>query len=146
MTTAFTSEEMNRLTDGMKDAIVEVVVAGVLANGSTSEARLAKCEAELRKVPWGRTEDDMLETVKDAFSKIDSFTTVEQAVGLVKHAAQTIPEPAIREKTFALLARVMYMGKPLDEKEKTVLAAFVMGFELDRARVQEIVDEVKKDV
>jgi uncharacterized tellurite resistance protein B-like protein len=144
MSFQFTAEEMKGLGEAQLDALVDVVIAGVLADGTVDDAEVARVDAELKKVPWGRPDDVLDEKVRAAFTKINAFTKPEEAFLLVKAAADTITDPGLREKTFALLARVMYADKKMSPNEKTVLTVFATAFQIPLPKLAEISESVKK--
>src|SRR5688572_27490562 len=140
----FTTDEMAGLNDAQKDAILDVLIAGVLADGSVEEKETTKLEAELRKLEWGRTEAEMNDKLIASFEKINAFTSPEQAFALVKAAAETLTDPVIREKTFALLMAVMYADQKMSQNEKTVLTVFAAAFQLPLPKLAEMAEAVKK--
>lgn len=144
MSYTFTNEEMQGLSDAQKDAILDVVIAGVLADGQVDDAEVAKFDAEIRRVPWGRTEDAMNEKVKASFTRINGFSSPEQAFELVKSCAETLTDPVIREKTFALLTTIMYADQKMTANEKTVLTVFATAFQIPIPKLAEISEAVKK--
>ena len=144
MSYELTAEEMQGLTDAQKDAIIDVVIAGVLADGAVDEAEVGKFDSEIRKVAWGRTEAQMDEIIKASFEKINSFNSPEQAFALVKAAADTLTDQTIRQKTFALLMKVMYADQKMSANEKTVLTVFATAFQIPLPTLAEMSEAVKK--
>ena len=140
----FTAEEMQGLSDAQKDAIIDVVIAGVLADGAVDEHEVSKFDSEIRKVALGRSESQMDDTIKTSFAKINAFESPEQAFGLVKSAADTLNDPVIREKTFALLMTVMYADQKMSPNEKTVLTVFATAFQIPLPKLAELSEAVKK--
>jgi uncharacterized tellurite resistance protein B-like protein len=140
----FTADEMRALSDAQKDAIIDVVIAGVLADGQIADAEADKVDSEFRKLDWGRSVEEMEEKVKQSFTRINAFTSPEQAFGLVKSAAETLADPALREKTFALLMTVMYADRKMSPNEKTVLTVFATAFQLPLPKLAEMAEAVKK--
>jgi uncharacterized tellurite resistance protein B-like protein len=144
MSYRFTADDMGKLNDAQKDMIIDVIIAGVLADGQVQEAEVSTFDTELRKVPWGRTEAEMEDKIKQSFAKVSSFSSPEQAVNLVKSATDTLTDQSVREKTFALLARLMYADKQVSENEGTVLMVFANQFQIPMETVQKIGTAVKK--
>jgi uncharacterized tellurite resistance protein B-like protein len=144
MSFRFSADDMQKLNDAQKDTIIDVVIAGVLADGQVQDAEVSVFENELRKVPWGRTENEMVDKIKASFTKISSFSKPEQAVDLVKNAVSTLSDQSIREKTFAMLARMMYADKEMSENEGTVLMVFADQFKIPMPTIQQIGAAVKK--
>ena len=140
----FTTEEMQGLSDAQKDAIIDVVIGGVLADGAVDEAEVAKFDTEIRKIAWGRSEAAMDEVIKASFAKINAFTTPEQAFELVKASADTLTDQTIRQKTFALLMKVMYADQKMSANEKTVLTVFATAFQIPLPKLAEMSEAVKK--
>jgi uncharacterized tellurite resistance protein B-like protein len=140
----FTAEEMQGLSDAQKDAIIDVVIAGVLADGAVDDAEVAKFDSEIRKVAWGRSEAQMDETIKASFGRINAFTSPEQAFALVKSAADALTDQTIRQKTFALLMKVMYADQKMSANEKTVLTVFATAFQIPLPKLAEMSEAVKK--
>ena len=143
MSFAFTPEEMKGLTDAQKDAIIDVVVAGLCADGNLKQNEIAKLDEEFRHLSWGRAEGAMVQTIRAAYDKIRGFSTPEQAVDMVKHVAATLTDQTVREKAFAMLARVLYDGNEMTPNEQTVLTAFCVAFQIPISRLKEIGEAVK---
>jgi len=143
MSFAFTPEEMNGLTDAEKDAIIDVVVAGLCADGNLKQNEIAKLDEEFRNITWGRPEAVMVKTIRTAYDKIRAFTTPEQAVEMVKHVAATLNNQSLREKAFAMLARVLYDGNEMTPNEQTVLTAFCVTLQFRLRRPKEMGEAVK---
>jgi uncharacterized tellurite resistance protein B-like protein len=144
MSFRFTADEMNKLTDAQKDTIIDVVIAAVLADGNVQASEQAMFKSELGKVPWGRSEEEMIDTINASFAKVSSFTKPEQAVALVNDAAATLTDQAIRDKTFAMMARMMYADKQITENESVVLFVFAKQFGISDERAKEIGSAVKR--
>jgi hypothetical protein len=144
MSFRFTADDMNKLTDAQKDMIIDVVVGGILADGKIEKAEEAMFEQELRKVPWGRSEEVMVEKIKSAVMRVNGLNSPEKAVDFVKTAVATLPDQSVREKTFAMMARMMYSDANMTENEGTVLMVFADQFQIPMETVQKIGTAVKK--
>jgi len=144
MSYTFTTEEFQRLDDKQKDAVLDVIIAGCLADGQLVDAEVSRFDSEIRKVPWGHSEAEMDAKIKASFEKINGFTDPQQAIDLVKSAAAALTDPTIREKTFHLLATVMYADNKMTQNEKTVLTAFAVAFQIPVPKLAEISQAVKK--
>ncbi len=146
MSFRFTAEEMNALTEQQKETILDVVIAGVLADGGAlDEDEVQQFDSELRQVPWGLSEETMVAKIRASYEKIHAFTAPQQAIDLVRAAGGTLTDTNVREKTFAMLARVMYAGQQMSDAEKAVLTAFASAFDLGLPRLQQIAQAVKKE-
>lgn len=143
MSFTFTADELSKLSTAQKTQIVDVVIAGVLADGTVDDKEVEKFDSEFRKVPWGLPESEMIEIIKTSFKKIQGFNQPDQALNLVREAATTLTDATIREKTFALLAVVMYADKKMTSNELTVLQVFATAFEIPRPRLEAIAATVK---
>jgi hypothetical protein len=145
MSFRFTEEDMKGLSEEQKDTIIDVVIGGLLAEGTINEDEVAKIDAEFVEIAWGRSRDAMDAAIKASYEKINGFTEPKQAIDLVKGAAEKLNSQDVREKAFALVARVMWAGKEaMSEKEQTVLIAFCVAFHIPVERIQEIGEAVKK--
>jgi hypothetical protein len=73
MSYRFTADDMGKLNDAQKDMIIDVIIAGVLADGQVQEAEVSTFDTELRKVPWGRTEAEMEDKIKQSIANASSM-------------------------------------------------------------------------
>jgi len=120
-----------------------LVVAGLCADGNLKQHEIDRLDEEFRDLSWGRAERAMEQTIRTAYEKIRAFTTPEQAVEMVKRIAATLADQNLREKAFAMLARVLYDGNDMTPNEQTVLTAFCVAFEIPLPRLKEIGEAVK---
>jgi uncharacterized tellurite resistance protein B-like protein len=144
MSFRFTGDEVKKLSDKQKDTIIDVVVAGALADGKVVAAEEQKLETEFRKIEWGRSESEMYEKIKASAQKIASYTTADQAVALIKDSASTLTDQGLREKAFALLARILYADQKMSESEGVVLITFAEHFQIPLEKCKEIAAAVTK--
>lgn len=140
----FTADEMHTLTEAQKEAIVDVVISGILATGAPEEDDLSRFDDELGTLDWGLSDEAKVAKVQASYARVAAVKTPEEAVGLVRTAAGTLTDTAIREKTFALLARVMYSGGPMSDAQKSVLNAYALAFAIPLPRLAQIAEDVKK--
>ena len=143
MSFEFTREELDGMNDAQKDALIDVLIAGLCADGSLKQHELDRLDEELRDMSWGRSDAVTEQAIKASYAKIRSFTAPEQAVAMVKNVAATITDRSLREKAFAMLARILYDGVEMTPNEQTVLTAFVVAFEIPLPRIKEIGEAVK---
>lgn len=143
MSFTFTPDEMKGLDDAQKDALIDVVIAGLCADGSLKQHEIAKLDEEFLHLDWGRPNEAMERAIRASYDKIRGFTEPAQAVGMVKRVAATLIDSTVREKAFAMLARVLYDGNEMTPNEQTVLTAFCVAFEIPLPRLKEIGEAVK---
>src|SRR5262245_54944324 len=122
MSFRFTGDEVKKLSDAQKDTIIDVVVAGVLSDGKVAAEEEQKLDSEFRKVDWGRSEGEMLEKIQASVQKVSNTT---DPLSFIKNAAATLTDQGVREKTFAMLARLVLSDKQLDGNEGVVMTAFM---------------------
>src|SRR5262249_42108324 len=127
-----------------KDALVECLIAGLCADADLKQHEIDRLDEEIHPLPWGRSQDEMQKLIRACYDRIRAFTTPEQAVAMVKSIAATLTDQGIGEKTFAMLARVLYDGAEMTPNEQMVLKAFFLAFEIPLPRLKEIGEAVKR--
>ena len=143
MSYTFTPDEMNSLSDAQKDALIDTVISGLCADGALKSEEVARLDDEFIHLAWGRTKEAMEAAIRASYEKIRAFTEPQQAVEMIKHVAATLTDQTVREKAFAMLARVMYDGQQMSVNEQTVLTAFCVAFQIQLPRLKEIGEAVK---
>lgn len=142
MSFRFTGDEVKKLSDAQKDTIIDVVVAGVLSDGKIAAEEEQKLDSEFRKVDWGRSEADMIEKIKASVQKVSNTS---DPLAFIKGAAATLTDQGVREKTFAMLARLVLADKQMDGNEGVVMTAFMEHFQISMETGQKIAAAVKAD-
>ncbi len=143
MSFLLTDDEMNALTDAQKDALIDTVISGLCAEGTLKTDEVERLDEEFIHLAWGRTKEEMEKAIRASYEKIRAFTEPKQAVAMIKRVAATLTDQTVREKAFAMLARVLYDGNEMSVNEQTVLTAFCVAFEIPLPKLKEIGEAVK---
>lgn len=82
----FSAEEMNGLNDGQKDAIIDTVIACVLADGTVGDAEVSRFDAEFKKDRAMKQEESTVLGVFVHFFEIP-MERVKEIAEVVKHGS-----------------------------------------------------------
>jgi uncharacterized tellurite resistance protein B-like protein len=134
---------MLTLDDDQKGAILDALVAAVMADGKTDPAELAKFEGEVIKIPWGKDEKSVIAMIRGSHTRVSALTDQKSVLEFIGQVAGKLPSVNTREKVFATMATIMYHDRVMNELEKNVLGAFAIAFGLTHERMADIAAEVK---
>ncbi len=143
MSFIFTADDMKLINDKQKAAIISACVAAASADGTINKAEVDKIEAEMAKVPWGMPQQLIVEIAKAAAQKLNELRDAASVQSYISATAAYLPAGTIREKTFYLIASVMFADKDVSQAEKNLLGAFAQAFAIPADRLQAIAAAVK---
>lgn len=145
MSFAFTAEDMSRLTPDQKAAVVGTCMAAVFADGQIDPAEASKFEAAFAAVPWGIPAPQVERMIQLVYLKLSTLSSPEAASEFIRRTADTLPGPAMKEKAFALAAKVCYVETPMNQSTRNVLDALAQAMQISLPRIAQIAAEVKRE-
>jgi uncharacterized tellurite resistance protein B-like protein len=136
-------EDVKSLSEDQQSAIFDALVAAAWADGTVSQAEMARFEAEVVKVPWGKDEQALLKMVHASKARVDQLKDKDGVLAFIKGIADRVPSQTIREKILYMMGVIMYSDRQLGEAEKNVVAAFAQAFNITKERFDLIGAEVR---
>lgn len=131
---ALNADDMATLTTDQKEAIMESLFLAIAVDRSIDPEELATFRGEAEKIPWGLEADAMQQTFQKAHARVNETTDRETWLAWVQEIAERLPTLDIREKVVGTMAKLAFVGG-LEKREKGLLNAFIMAFELSEERV-----------
>jgi len=145
MSFAFTAEDMSRLTQDQKAAVVGACMAAVFADGQIDPAEVVKFEAAFQAVPWGIPVEHVELMIQLVYLKLSRLRSADEASEFIRRTADTLPTADMKEKAFALAAKVCYVETPMNQSTKNVLDALAQAMQISLPRIAQIAAEVKRE-
>jgi len=142
---AFTAEDMVHLTEDQKAAVVGTCLAAAFADGQIDPAEAAKFEAAFETVPWGIPVERVEVMIQLVYLKLSALKSAEEASEFIRRTADTLPGPEMKEKAFALAAKVCYMEASMSPNRRNVLDALAQAMQISLPRIAQIAAEVKRE-
>lgn len=136
-------EDVKSLTENQQSAIFDALVAAAWADGNVSQAEMARFEAEVVKVPWGKDEQTLIKMVHASRDRVAQLKDKDGVLAFIKDIADRVPSPTIREKILYMMGVIMFSDRQLSDAEKNVVAAFATAFGISKERFDLIGAEVR---
>jgi uncharacterized tellurite resistance protein B-like protein len=136
-------EDVKSLTEDQQSAIFDALVAAAWADGNVSQAEMARFEAEVVKVPWGKDEQSLIKMVHASRDRVAQLKDKDGVLGFIKGIADRVTSQAIREKVLYMMGVIMFSDRQLGEAEKNVVSAFAQAFGIPKERFELIGAEVR---
>jgi uncharacterized tellurite resistance protein B-like protein len=143
MNFTLTTDEVKGFTPEQRRAVLDALVAAVLADGKTDAVEIAKFEAEVIAIPWGLDEQTLLGMVKEAQKDVLALKSRDDVIKLIKDVSSRLPDVHTREKVFFAMASIMYADKIMNDAEKNLLGAFALAFGLSKDVIVDVAKQVK---
>jgi uncharacterized tellurite resistance protein B-like protein len=143
MNFTLTTDEVKGFTQEQRRAILDALVAAVLADGKTDPAEIAKFETEVMSIPWGLDEQSLLALVRESQKGVLALKSRDDVIKLIKDVSGQLPDVHTREKVFFAMASIMYADKVMNDPEKNLLGAFALAFGLSKDVIADVAKQVK---
>jgi uncharacterized tellurite resistance protein B-like protein len=133
-----TPADVESLTLEQQDAVLEALVVAVVADGSVGQPEVARFNAEVGAVPWGRSMDEVARMAQAAKARIFGLRSDAERLSMLKSISKKLHDSPVREKVLAMMARVSMADHAVNVSETNVLLAFGAAFGISRERTGEI--------
>jgi uncharacterized tellurite resistance protein B-like protein len=132
------AEDITALDDSQRTAVLEALVAAVLADGKATSAEIDRFNATVGELPWGVDKPVLMATIAGAQQRIAAFTNAPQVHDFVAGLAARLTAPDLRDKILYTMASLIYADGEVKQDEKNVLGLFVISFGITSDRVAAI--------
>jgi len=136
-------EDVKSLSEDQQSAIFDALVAAAWADGNVSQAEMARFEAEVVKVPWGKDEQTLIKMVHASRDRVGQLKDKDGVLAFIKNIADRVPSQTVREKILYMMGVIMFSDRQLSDAEKNVVAAFAQAFGISKERFDLIGAEVR---
>jgi uncharacterized tellurite resistance protein B-like protein len=136
-------DDVKDLSDEQQSSIFDALVAAAWADGNVSQAEMARFEAEVVKVPWGKDEATLLKMVHDSRARVAALKDKDSVLAFIKDISEKLPAQTVREKVLYMMGVIMFSDRQLSDAEKNVVAAFAEAFKITKERFDLIGAEVR---
>lgn len=130
------------LDDAQKLAILEALLAGMLADGRVTAVELGWFRAAVARLPWGMEPPVLDATIKGAADRVSSLASPAAVTDFFAGLAARLPSQPLREKVVYTVATIMAAEQGLNDLEKNTLGALILAFNITSDRVQLIKEAV----
>jgi len=136
MELALTADDVTRLTDAQKDAVLACLFVALIADGQPRPEERAKYDEAIATLPWGRTERD-LELANNAIRLRIATADAQAKLGFVKEIAANVPVE-LRERVVLAMASIVAADRFISHGEKASVSAFIHVFGLTAEQIENI--------
>jgi uncharacterized tellurite resistance protein B-like protein len=136
-------DDVKDLSDEQQSSIFDALVAAAWADGNVSQAEMARFEAEVVKVPWGKDEQTLIKMVHGARERVAALKDKDSVLSFIKDIAEKLPSQTVREKVLYMMGVIMFSDRQLSDAEKNVVKAFADAFKITKERFDLIGAEVR---
>lgn len=141
---AIDKDDMKGLSEEQQGVIFDALVAAGWADGSVSDAERQRFEKEVVKIPWGRSEAELIKMINASSAKVAALKDDNDVLAFIKNIAEKLPTQDFREKVLYLMIQIMRSDKNLSSGEQNVITKFVEAFGVGQARFQDIAASILK--
>jgi uncharacterized tellurite resistance protein B-like protein len=122
------------MDDGQKSAVLEALVAGVLADGKITPNEVKRFDEVVMSLPWGMDEPVLTALVKGTQQRVIALATLADIQDFVANLAARLPSPELRDKVVFTMATVMAADNEVNQLERNVIGMFVLAFGITSER------------
>lgn len=130
--------DLEAMDDGAKVAVLEALVAGVLADGKVTPQEVLHFDKVVGSLPWGMDRPVMEALIKGTQQRVAGMKTPPEVLDFVVGMAARIPTPALREKVIYTMCSVMVADGDVNKLERNVIGVFVLAFGITTERLAAI--------
>ena len=123
MELALTADDVTRLTDAQKDAVLACLFVALIADGQPKPEERAKYDEAVATLPWGRSERE-LELANNAILLRLATADPHLKLAFVKETSANVPGE-LREKVLLAMASIVSADRLISHGEKASLSAFI---------------------
>lgn len=132
------STDVIAMDDGQKVAVLEALVAGVLADGKVTPGEVRRFDEVVLSLPWGMEEPVLSALVKGTQQRVAALKSGADVQDFVASLAGRLTSPELREKVVFTMATVMAADGNVNQLEKNVIGMFVIAFGITSERTRAI--------
>ncbi len=122
------------MDDGQKAAVLEALVAGVLADGKVTPAEIKRFDEVVMALPWGMDEAVLTAVVKGTQQRVIALKGAADVQDFVASLAARLTSPELRDKVVFTMATVMAADHEVNQLERNVIGLFVLAFGITSER------------
>lgn len=122
------------MDDGQKTAVLEALVAGVLADGKVTPAEVRRFDEVVLSLPWGMDEPILDALVKGTQQRVVALKSAADVQDFVASLASRLTSPELRDKVVFTMATVIAADNEVNQLERNVLGLFVLAFGITSER------------
>ncbi len=126
------------LDDAQKLAVLEALVAAVLADGKPTQIELAGFDHIVANLPWGMERAVLEAQIKGVAQRIAAFESPNQVSDFIVGMASRLPTQSLREKVFYTVATIIFADGEVSKLEQNTLGALVFAFGITSDRLAAI--------
>lgn len=138
MTMHLTAQDFGALDDTQRNAILETMVIGLIADNKVNPAEVRRFDELVLGLPWGVPQPVLVSMITGARNRLIALKTPVEFQDYLVTVAQRIPSAELREKVVFTMATIMFSDGHLDKLEKSILDLFVIAFSIPGDRVNAI--------
>ncbi len=116
------------MDDPQRAALLEALVAGVLADGQVTPREVQRFDQIVLALPWNMEPGVLDALVKGTQQRVAALKSGTDLMDFVASLAARLPQPTIRDKVLATMATVMAADGDVNQLEKNVIGVFVLAF------------------
>ena len=122
------------MDDAQKVAVLEALVAGVLADGKVTPDEVRRFDEVVLGLPWGMDEPVLEALVKGTQQRVIALKTPSDIQDFVASLATRLPSADLRDKVVFTMATVMAADNEVNQLERNVIGLFVLAFGITSER------------
>jgi uncharacterized tellurite resistance protein B-like protein len=138
-------DDLEKLSQDQKAAIIDAMVVAVLADGVATPVETARFDAELAEVPWELDKNTVVALVRAAREKVGNLKSGEEGIALVKDVAERLPTDDLREKVLRMMVSVMMSDGQAAPQEKIIGGVFGAVFKLSPEALKRVGQDAMSD-
>lgn len=138
MTMHLTAEDFGKLDETQRNAILETMVIGLIADNKVNPAEVRRFDELVLGLPWGVAQPILVSMITGARNRLVALKTPVEFQDYLVTVAKRIPTDEMREKAVFTMATIMFSDGHLDKLEKSILDLFVIAFGITSDRVSAI--------
>jgi uncharacterized tellurite resistance protein B-like protein len=128
------STDVIAMDDGQKVAVLEALVAGVLADGKVTPGEVRRFDEVVLSLPWGIEEPVLTALIKGTQQRVAALKSSADVQDFVASLASRLTSPELRDKVVFTMATVIAADNEVNQLERNVLGLFVLAFGITSER------------
>lgn len=134
--------DLMAMDDSQKSAVLEALVAGVLADGKVTPDEVRRFDEVVLPLPWGMEPAVLDALVKGTQKRVAGLKSAADIQDFVASLAARLQGQPLREKVVFTMATVMAADNEVNQLERNVIGLFVLAFGISSERTRAIKEAV----